>query len=105
MLIDPPLPEMQIGLRMIVPITLSVSAIILFLVHLAVRAQKQRPVTGAAGMIDEIGRALTSIEPGNVGRVQTHGEIWTATSDEPIAAGERIQVIRVKGLLLTVRKA
>ena len=104
MLIDSPLPEMQIGLRLIVPITFSVSAIILFLVQLAVRAQQQRPVTGAAGMIDETGSALTSIEPGGVGRVQTHGEIWTATAGEPIAAGERIQVVSVKGLLLTVRK-
>jgi membrane-bound serine protease (ClpP class) len=104
MLIDSPLPEMQIGLRLIVPITLSLSAIILFLVQLAIKAQKQRPVTGTAGMLDEIGRALTSIDPGATGRVQTHGEIWTATADEPIAPGERVQVVGVKGLLLTVRK-
>ena len=104
MLIDSPLPEMQIGLRLIVPITLSLSAIILFLVQLAIKAQKQRPVTGTAGMLDEIGRALTSIDPGATGRVQTHGEIWTATADEPIAPGERVQVVAVKGLLLTVRK-
>jgi len=105
MLIDSPLPELQIGLRMIVPITLTLSGIILFLVQLAVKAQNQRSVTGQAGMIDEIGRALTSIDPGGVGRVQTHGEIWTATSAEPIAAGENVQVVDVKGLLLTVRRS
>lgn len=104
MLIDSPLPEMQIGLRLIVPITLSISGIILFLVQLAVRAQQQRPVTGEAGMIDKVGEAITSIDPGGVGRVLTHGEIWTATADEPIAAGDRVQVVGVKGLLLTVRK-
>jgi membrane-bound serine protease (ClpP class) len=104
MLIDSPLPELQIGLRLIVPITLSISGIILFLVQLAVRAQKQRSVTGEAGMIGEFGRAITSIEPGGVGRVQTVGEIWTATADEAIAADERIQVVGVKGLVLTVRK-
>jgi membrane-bound serine protease (ClpP class) len=104
MLIDSPLPELQIGLRMIIPITVSISAIILFLVQLAIKAQKQRPVTGAAGMLDEIGDALTSIDPGGVGRVRAHGEIWTATADEPIAAGTRVQVVRVKGLLLTVRR-
>ena len=98
------LPELQIGLRLIVPITLTLSGIVLFLVQLAVRAQKQRSVTGEAGMIDQVGQALTSIEPGGVGRVQTVGEIWTATADEPIAAGERVQVVGVKGLLLTVRK-
>ena len=105
MLIDSPLPELQIGLRMIVPVTLSLSAIILFLVQLAVKAQRQRPVTGTAGMIDEVGRALTSIDAGGTGRVQTHGEIWTATAAEPIAAGERVLVVSVEGLRLTVRKA
>ena len=104
MLIDSPLPELQIGLGMIVPITLTLSGIVLFLVHLAVKAQKQRSITGVSGMVDEVGQALTSIEPGSVGRVQTHGEIWTATSAEPIAAGEKVRVVDVKGLMLTVRR-
>ena len=104
MLIDSPLPEMQIGLRMIVPITLSIAGILLFLVRLAVRAQQQRSVTGEAGMLDEVGQALSSISAGGVGRVQTHGEIWTATSEQAIAAGDRVKVVAVKGLLLTVRR-
>ena len=104
MLIDSPLPEMQIGLRMIVPITLSIAGILLFLVRLAVRAQQQRSVTGEAGMLDEVGQALSSISAGGVGRVQTHGEIWTATAEHDIAAGDRVQVVAVKGLLLTVRR-
>ena len=104
MLIDSPLPEMQIGLRMIIPITLSVAGILLFLVHLAVKAQQQRSVTGEAGMLDETGRALTSIDPGGVGRVHAHGEIWTATADEPVSAGDNVKVVSVKGLLLTVRR-
>jgi membrane-bound serine protease (ClpP class) len=103
MLIDSPLPELQIGLRWILPMTVAMSAILLFLVRLAVDAQRTRSVTGAAGMLDETGTALTSIEPGGVGRVQTHGEIWTATSGDAIAAGEHVRVTGVKGLLLTVR--
>jgi membrane-bound serine protease (ClpP class) len=103
MLIDSPLPELQIGLRWILPMTMATSAILLFLVRLAVDAQRTRSVTGLAGMIDEPGRALTSIDPGGVGRVQTHGEIWTATALEPVAAGEPVRVTAVKGLLLTVR--
>jgi membrane-bound serine protease (ClpP class) len=55
-------------------------------------------------MLDQPGQALTSIEPGGVGRVQTQGEIWTATADEPVAAGDRVQIVGVEGLLLTVRK-
>lgn len=104
MLIDSPLPELQIGLRMIIPIVLGISGIILFLVRLGVQAQRQRPVTGPSGMLEEIGRALTSIDPGGVGRVQAHGEIWTATAAEPVSAGDNVQVVDVKGLLLTVKR-
>jgi len=105
MLIDSPLPEMQIGLRLILPMTLSLSAILLFLVTLAVRAQQQPAVTGESGMLLAPGQALTSIDPGGVGRVATHGEIWTATAVEPIHAGDRVVVTAVKGLLLTVKRA
>ncbi len=73
MLIDSPLPEMQIGLRMIVPITLSIAGILLFLVRLAVRAQQQRSVTGEAGMLDEVGQALSSISSG---RCRTRADAW-----------------------------
>ena len=39
------------------------------------------------------------------GRVATHGEIWTARSDEPLAEGEEIEVLEVDGLTLRVRRA
>ncbi|HVL65939.1 MAG TPA: nodulation protein NfeD [Vicinamibacterales bacterium] len=104
MLIDSPLPELQIGMGLIGGITLSFSAILLFLVRLGVQAQRQRSVTGHEGMIDKVGRALTPIDPGGVGRVQTHGEIWSATAAEPIAAGDPVRVVAVDGLRLTVRR-
>lgn len=103
MLIDSPLPELQIGLRFILPITIATAAVILFLVRLAVQAQRTPPVTGAPGMIGETGRTLGSIEPGGVGRVHVHGEIWTATAGEPLAEGDTVRVVEVQGLLLTVR--
>lgn len=103
MLIDSRVPELQIGLRVIIPIVGSLAGLLLLLVGMGVRAQNMRATTGVDGMMDEFGRALTSIEPGGVGRVQTHGEIWTATSTEPVSAGEAVRVIGVSGLLLTVR--
>ncbi len=105
MLFESPVPELRLGLRVVLPITLGLSAIVLFLVHLAVQAQRRRSVTGEAGMLDEVGRALTAIEPGGVGRVAVHGEIWNATAAEPIAAGEDVVVTAVRGLKLTVRRA
>ena len=104
LLIDSPLPELQIGLRVILPVVLSLSGIVLFLVILGIRAQRQTAVSGASGMLQDTGNALTPIEPGGVGRVATHGEIWSATSAEPIQAGDRVAVVGIKGLLLTVRR-
>jgi membrane-bound serine protease (ClpP class) len=103
MLIDSPLPEMQIGLGFILPVTLGVSFLLLFLVRLAVRAQQQHAVTGDAGMLDQTGTALTAFAAGGQGSVRTRGEIWTARAEEPIEPGEVVRVVGVSGLLLTVR--
>ena len=102
MLIDSPLPELQIGLRLIVPVTIGLAGVVLFLVNLAVRAQRSRSITGTAGMLDELGEALSAIAPGTPGRVRTHGELWSATSQEPISAGETVRVVAVSGLVLAV---
>ena len=104
MLIDSPLPELQIGMGLITGLTISITGILIFLVRLGVKAQRLRPITGDEGMIDETARALTSIEPGGTGRVQTRGEIWTATASEPITVGDTVKVVAVQGLLLTVRR-
>jgi membrane-bound serine protease (ClpP class) len=103
LLMDSPLPELQVGMRLIAPVTLTLSAIILFLVQLAVKAQRSQPITGEDGMRESTGQALTAIDPGGTGRVRTRGEIWTATAAEPITAGDMVRVIGVEGLTLTVR--
>jgi membrane-bound serine protease (ClpP class) len=105
MLIDSPLPEMQIGLRLILPIVGTLSVIVLFLVTLGLKAQNQQPVTGESGMLHAPGQALTAIDPGGVGRVATHGEIWSATASEAIHQGDPVIVTGMAGLLLTVKRA
>jgi membrane-bound serine protease (ClpP class) len=105
MLIDSPLPEMQIGLRLILPVTFSIAGILVFLVTLGVRAQSQVVTTGESGMLHASGRALSAIPPGGTGHVTTHGEIWTATAAESIHEGDSVIVTAVNGLTLTVRRS
>ena len=105
MLIDSPLPELQIGLRLIVPVSLAIAGILIFLVTLAVNAQRTVPVTGSSGMLDEIGYTLTPIEAGGFGHVRAHGEIWTATADNRIESGTPVRVTAVDGLRLRVAAA
>jgi membrane-bound serine protease (ClpP class) len=103
-LMDSSVPELQLSLRFVLPVVLGFASIAAFLVRLGVASLRQRPVTGAAAMIGEIGRALTAIEPEKPGRIAVHGEIWQASADESILEGARVRVTRVDGLMLTVCK-
>ena len=105
MLFDSPVPELQLGLPFIISTMLALAVIIVGLMRLVIKAQLRPAVTGLSGMIDEVGRTLTVIEPGGSGRVATHGEIWTATSNEAIAEGESVRVTAVDGMTLTVRRS
>ena len=104
MLIDSPAPELQLGWPFIVASMIGLGAVTTLLVRLGVRAQMTQPVTGRAGMIDEVGKALGPIGPGSPGRVSTHGEIWAATSEEDINEGDQVRVVSIDGMRLTVRR-
>ena len=97
-------PDLQLSLRVVLPIVLGLAAIAVFLVRLAVASQRRGPIAGVASMIGEAGEALSAIKPGTTGRVATRGEIWKAIAQEPIAAGDRVSIVSVDGLTLTVRK-
>jgi membrane-bound serine protease (ClpP class) len=101
-LIDAPGPELRVSLGLIIPVVVALSAILLFLVRLAVISQRRRPVTGAAGMIGLAGSAITAIPAGGEGRVTARGEIWTARSAELIRAGDPVIISGIDGLVLTV---
>lgn len=103
-LMDGSVPELQLSLRLVLPIVFALASIVVFLVRLAVASQRRQPVAGVAGMIGEFGYALTPIEPGRAGRVAAHGEIWTAIAREPISEGDRLRITDVDGLTVTVRR-
>jgi membrane-bound serine protease (ClpP class) len=104
LLVDSPAPELQVSLRTIAGVTVGVATVMLFLVRLAVNAQRQRAVTGTAGMIGQTGKALGPIAPGTIGQVATRGEIWQARSTDRIETGDAIRVMDVDGLVLTVHR-
>ncbi|TAJ97321.1 MAG: nodulation protein NfeD [Candidatus Manganitrophaceae bacterium] len=102
MLINADIPSLRVSLQVIVPSVLITSLFFLFIVQAAWRSQRRRPVTGAEGLIGEIGVAQTDLTP--KGMLQVHGELWSAESDEPVATGEPAEVVRVDGLQLHVKK-
>ncbi|HEX2342080.1 MAG TPA: nodulation protein NfeD [Vicinamibacterales bacterium] len=96
------IPGVRVGYGVIVPVVLSLAAIVLFLGRLALASQRIKPVTGAEGLVGTRGSTLTALEPGHVGQVRVHGEIWRATSVLPLTEGRGVRVTAVEGLTLIV---
>ncbi len=100
MLIDSTEEFMRISWSVIIPGVVFTALFFLFVIGLGFRAQSRRKVTGSEGMVGEIGVTETDIDP--EGKVAIHGELWTATSREPIAAGTKVRVTAVDNLELEV---
>ena len=104
MLVDSPTPELQLGWPFILSSMLALGLITAALARLGFRAQQTTPVTGVAGMLNQMGLARCAIPAGGTGSVSTHGEIWAATSKAAdISEGDEVRVVAVEGMTLTVQ--
>ncbi|MGA7079351.1 MAG: NfeD family protein, partial [Terriglobales bacterium] len=99
-LVDAPIPEMRVHLVTALAVSIPLGLITAFLMSIAVRARRNKIVTGKQGLIGEIGIAQSLLAP--AGKVFVHGELWDAVSTVPVPAGERIVVRQVDGLTLRV---
>jgi membrane-bound serine protease (ClpP class) len=99
-LVDAPIPEMRVHLVTALAVSIPLGIITAFLMSIAVRARRNKIVTGKQGLIGEIGIAESSLAP--FGKVFVHGELWDAVSAVTVPAGERIVVRQVDGLTLRV---
>ena len=100
LLVDAPIPEMRVHLATALSVSIPLGVITAFLMTIALRARRNKVVTGAQGMIGEIGVAQSPLAP--EGKVFVHGEIWNAISSTPVAIGSRVVVRHVDGLQLEV---
>jgi membrane-bound serine protease (ClpP class) len=100
LLVDSPIPEMRVHLLTALAVSIPLGLITAFLMTLAVKARRNKVVTGTEGMVGEIGVAQTILSPR--GKVFVHGELWDATSSSDLPAGQSVVVRRVDGLLLHV---
>jgi len=108
MLVDSPAGFMRISLWTLVPVALATAAITVFLVSSIVRSHRAPVRTGSETMVHAEATADEDfVGDGSRyrGRVQTHGELWSAVSEMPVRAGEALQVARRDGLILHVQPA
>jgi membrane-bound serine protease (ClpP class) len=67
------------------------------------RTMGRRQTAGVDELIGLVGRAEGPLTP--EGRVFVRGEYWSVRADEPVAAGEPVEVLAVEGMRLRVRRA
>ncbi len=96
------MPSMRIDWRVALAAAITTGVFFFFAMGMALKAKMSKPTTGKEGLIGEKGVVITDLAP--EGQVKLHGEIWTAYSDEPISAGQRIRVVAVDGMSLKVEK-
>jgi len=77
-LFDTPIPDLRLNLAAVIPTALVVAATVIFLLQRVVNAHRRQVMTGAAGLVGEIGRAISDLDPD--GKVLVHGEYWDARS-------------------------
>jgi membrane-bound serine protease (ClpP class) len=100
LLVDSPIPEMRVHLLTALAVSVPLGLITAFLMSIALKARRNKMVSGAEGLIDETGVAQTSLSPR--GKIFVHGELWDAISSSNVSAGQSVVVRRVDGLQLQV---
>jgi membrane-bound serine protease (ClpP class) len=91
---------MRVKLLTSLAVSLPFGLITAFLMSIAWRARRNKVITGAQGIIGELGVARTDLAP--TGKVFIHGELWDAHSTKPLPAGSPIRVIAIRQLELEV---
>jgi membrane-bound serine protease (ClpP class) len=100
LLVDSPIPEMRVHLFTALAVSIPLGLITAFLMRIALKARRNKMVSGAQGIIGEIGIAQTDLSPR--GKIFVHGELWDAVSTADVSPGRRVVVRCIEGLLLQV---
>ena len=93
----------KISLHVIIPAVALTALFFLVILAYGLRAQKNKVSTGVEGLVGEIGKSLTELNP--TGNVFIQGEIWRAKTESGFIAKEKsVKVKSISGLELTVEE-
>ncbi len=90
------------GLIIFAVVTIAVSAVTI--VFYRKLAPGQKPVTSSSdSLAGKTGVVIQDIVPGSIdGKVRVEEQMWSATSKEKIAVGERVKILQAKGVHIIV---
>ena len=95
----------QVSLPLVIFVGAFIGAIFFVILGFALRAQSRPVITGSALLAGQTGYAVSDIDP--AGQAQVAGELWSADladASGEIHRGDKVEVVRVAGLRLKVRK-
>ena len=95
-------PALRVSVELIAVLAAFSLLVVGFLAWIAMKAFRGQVRTGVEGLIHEVGIARSPLSPR--GKVFVHGELWDAVAEEPVATGERVEVVAVRNLTLAVRR-
>jgi membrane-bound serine protease (ClpP class) len=93
---------MRVSLPIVIAFVAATAVVAIGLATLVIRSQRRKTKTGEEGLIGAVGEVQTVA--GDHIQVFVHGEIWDAVCDEKLEVGQKIKVVQMKGLKLTVTK-
>jgi membrane-bound serine protease (ClpP class) len=102
LLVDGPIPELRVKLWTALGVSIPLGVITVFLMTIALRARRNKVVTGEQGLIGAVGEARTDLDP--EGKVFVLGELWNARAASRVGMGDHVVVRKVEGLELEVEK-
>lgn len=100
LLVNGPIPEMRVQLWTALSVAIPLGVISVFLMTLALRARRNKVVTGEQGLIGEVGVVTMPLTP--AGKVLVRGALWDAVAPVNVDVGRQIVVRGVRNLVLQV---
>ncbi len=98
MLIDTADPSMAISKSVLLTVVLCVGTAVGLASYLVIKAAKRQPFIGNEGLVGKTGHVR------NEGLVYIEGALWKAECEQPLTKGDAVEVVKVDGLTLKVKK-
>ena len=95
----------QVSILLVISVGVFIGLIFAVILGFALRAQSRPVITGSARLEGQSGFAVSEVDPS--GQAQLAGELWSVDlvdTSAPVHRGDRVEVVRVEGLRLKVRK-
>jgi membrane-bound serine protease (ClpP class) len=101
-LIDTEVPGFGIPLSVILVTAVASAVLMLAILGMALRARRQHPVAGDAGLVGSLALIEAVEADAHHGWVALQGERWQVHSSAPLQPGQRVRVLARQGLTLQV---